>query len=198
MRPDDLRVARVLGRHFNDMHGLRHVVAGVGVAIPAAAYLLRPDQPVILALSVVVVFIGMTIGKTYLGRYYAREFGRIPGSERRSMMIGAAMGVSFVVDSHVPGLPSVTCALLAAWRSWIVFDCWPLRKYQLLTVAAAVYVSIMHVRVPETPTFVWIAQGVLIFGWALVPTGIADHVLLTRLMRRRAARDAIAARNVTE
>jgi hypothetical protein len=168
------------------------------VAIPAAAYLLRPDQPVILALSVVVVFIGMTIGKTYLGRYYAREFGRIPGSERRSMMIGAAMGVSFVVDSHVPGLPSVTCALLAAWRSWIVFDCWPLRKYQLLTVAAAVYVSIMHVRVPETPTFVWIAQGVLIFGWALVPTGIADHVLLTRLMRRRAARDAIAARNVTE
>jgi hypothetical protein len=198
MRPDDLRVARVLARHFNDMHGLRHVVAGVGVAIPAAAYLLRPDQPVILALSVVVVFIGMTIGKTYLGRYYAREFGRIPGSERRSMMIGAAMGVSFVVDSHVPGLPSVTCALLAAWRSWIVFDCWPLRKYQLLTVAAAVYVSIMHVRVPETPTFVWIAQGVLIFGWALVPTGIADHVLLTRLMRRRAARDAIAARNVTE
>jgi hypothetical protein len=174
----------------------------VGVAIPASAYLLRPHQPAIVAVSVLVAFVATAAGDRFLGRYYAREFGRISRSklelERRSMLMGAAMGVSFVVDSHVPGLPSVTCALLAAWRLWIVFDCWPLRKYQLLTVAAAVYVSIMHVRVPETPTFVWIAQGVLIFGWALVPTGIADHVLLTRLMRRRAARDAIAARNVTE
>ena len=198
MQRDDVRVARVLGRHFNDMHGLRHVVAGVGMAIPAAAYLLRPHQPVILVLSVVVVFIGMTIVKTYLGRYYAREFGRVPGSERRSMVIGAAMGVSFVVDSHVPGLPSVTCALLAASRLWIVWDCWPLRKYQLLTVAAAVYVSIMHVHVPETPTFVWIAQGVLIFGWSLVPTGIADHLLLARLMRRPEVRNAVDARSMAE
>jgi hypothetical protein len=45
-------------------------------------------------------------------------------------------------------------------------------------------------RLPTTPPFVWLAQGLLALSWTIVTTGIADHLLLTRLMKRQ--RDAIA------
>ena len=70
------------------------------------------------------------------------------------------------------------------WPAWIVWDCWPLRRYHLFTVAGALYVSFTHVRVPSISEDVWLAQGLLILCWTFVATGLADHLLLVHLTQR--------------
>jgi hypothetical protein len=190
MTKADLSVARLLARHFNDMRGLRHVLVGVLLAVMGSAYLLMPDDTVGIMVLVLVAFVGTVAVINRLDRYYAREFGRVPASGRRGYLVGAAIGLTGAIDSHAPGLPSLVFALIAIWRLWIVWDCWPFRKYQLFTAAAAEYVSVTHMRLPTTPPFVWLAQGLLALSWTIVTTGIADHLLLTRLMKRQ--RDAIA------
>ena len=194
----DPRVIRLLARHFNDVQGLRHVLVGVCLAVVGSAYLLMPDDSVGIGVLVLAAFAGTAAGIKGLDRYYAREFGRVPASGRRGYLFGAAIGLSSVIDQHAPGLPSAIFALTAVWRLWIVWDCWPFRKYQVVTALAAIYVSVTHIGVPATPPFVWLAQGLLVMSWTLVATGIADHLLLTRLMQRRRDENAPQPASSTE
>ena len=175
------RVARLLARHFNDMQGLRYALAGVCIAIPTSAYLLTNNGVAAVALMLP-AFAAMAAGNMLLDRVYAREFGRVR-VDRRVLLFPMIAGITAGLEPH--GWPSIACALLAMRAAWIVWDCWPRRSYHILTTAGWLYLSITWMRVPAISTGVWMAQGMLILSWTYIPTGIADHLLLTRLLRRQ-------------
>jgi hypothetical protein len=189
---DAIRV-RLLARHFNDMQGLRHVLVGLCLTVPASAYIATQD-PTETVILLLVAFLAMSAGSMRLDRYYAQEFGRVPSGNRAGYIAGTVYAVSSLFDQHLTGLPSVFWAFLVARELWIVWDCWPFRRYHLATAAASIYVSFTHTRIPAISTYLWFAQGVLVVCWAAIPTGIADHLLLARLMRRQREGDAQEAR----
>jgi hypothetical protein len=183
----DLQLARVVARHFNDMQGLRAVLVGACLTVVCASYLGTRDDRV-GALGTVLMFIVTIPGMMALDGYYASNFGRTSGrgAQRRSAMLGASIGILGVLDSNLPGAPSVLWCVWSIWPAWILWDCWPLRRYHVLTLTAALFLAVTHIQVPRTlDVYTWWAQGLLLLGFSAVVTGLADHALLVRVMRHR-------------
>jgi hypothetical protein len=179
----DPGVVRLLARHFNDMQGLRSVLVGVVALLVTTGYLVTRND-IVGVFLLLPAFLALALGMRALDRFYARQFGRVPVGPRRSILIGGALGILSGIDTYLHGFPSVCWSLWALWPAWFVYDCWPLRRYHLLSVAAALYLAITHVRVPAISATTWMAQGMLILAWTLIATGLADHLLLARLMRQ--------------
>ena len=185
MDAPDPRLVRLASRHFNDMQGLRGVLFGL-VTIPICGIYLSTRDTVSTAVAIVSGVAAVVAGMTVLDRYYARAFGRVSSELPRGWMyVAGAFGVVAVFDQQLPGAPSLAWLVWACPYAWIVWDCWPERKYHLLTLAAVLFISISHVQVPRAVTTEsWFAQGFLLLSFVEIATGSADHRLLVRLFRQ--------------
>jgi hypothetical protein len=184
---------RLVTRRYHELQGLGGCCWGLGMVAGSlvAPHALQSDWGL---LWVMLVFAGIAVpGKLLSDRLYKQRFGRVAtfdedGPLTNGLLMGVAFGCAFIVEKDFagPGYPHPFFLLIGAIAARPLVRDWPLRKYLVVEVAAAVLISVLYVTVPPAAlpdndtflreSFLW--QGFGLLGLALMVTGMLDHRLL--------------------
>jgi hypothetical protein len=188
----DLRLVRLLARHFHDLHGARTVSIAVPLQIAAAVWLRTGSLWLVYACGAAALA-GVALLSWPAVRYY-RRFGTIVTRKSPRLIGWFSAGIVFAlrVQSHVlVSFPNGVWLFGAALAAWLAWDSRPYRWHWLLVAAAAVYVAFGSVG-DRNGDFTWMAARMWAFSLSLVVAGLCDHALLVWALRTTsvAAEDA--------
>ena len=137
------------------------------------------------------LLIAAVCGYSIIGSFYARRFGKVeelpyPGASVGLQMILVLVILALAITADVVAEPPVfVSGLLIAF--WIAVIVWPARSVRAQYLGIAILLMLVSL-LPVTGISrerVGLIYG-LVFGSALVISGIVDHVLFTRLLREPA------------
>lgn len=186
-----LRTIRLVTERYNELQGLRLVIAGAMLAATCGGLLIAQARQRAVLIAIIVTFAAMLPCQSLLTRYYAARFGRIvvQVSRRNGLWLLAAMAIALALSGKPfgPGQLAGVFLIGAAGASWIAIRDWPLRGYHLLGAVAAAFgasIQLMAVHAQSLPSAQ--ATAFLVFGLAYIPIGFLDHRLLASVMRPEA------------
>jgi hypothetical protein len=197
MDEQDLRLIRLVTRHFLDLRGLSNVVIACLAVVTGLGWLLTQSFGDTLAVLVVAYVCALSaLQRTHT--YYAERYGRvvIETPSRRVEMAFVMLSTIFLAPSDHPSSAWPLWIISAGYPAWLVIDGWPFRAHHLASVAAMVTAAFISLRADSY--FNGIAQGLVLVGVTEVVCGFADHALLERAMtvfRDRASGALAAPRN---
>jgi hypothetical protein len=185
--PRQLELIHDLAANYSDRQGLRIVPIGLAVlcqALPLPDQLLGFDPHFALLVAGVLGY--LTIGRLYARRYGSVEELPYPGpSPTLQVTLALLLLLMTMMLDIVTRPPVFLSGLLIAL--WIGLVGWPARlvRAQYLVIGVLLgltsFLPLFGVRDGTMP----LLYGVL-FGVSLVVSGIADHILFTRLLREPA------------
>jgi hypothetical protein len=182
---------RFLSRRFNELKGLRVAFTGLCIAAGLGSYLAlaaRPtDNGAIVAL--LVSFVPVVPGMSWLNRYYTSTFGRqvsAPAPKWPVLLMVPVFWFMVYLNARFPSIPAgaPTLVVVAVASAVVAIRDWPWRGYYFVATAAvtcsfAASASGAGVLGPgKTVGAMFIAVGV-----SMVPIGLLDHLMLVRLVK---------------
>jgi len=181
MDEQDLRLIRLVTRHFSDLRGLSNVVIACTAIVIGVGWLLTQSFGDTLAVLVVAYVCALpAMQRTHT--YYAERYGRVV-IETRSRPLELAfvmLSTIFLAPSDHPSNAWPLWIISAGYPAWLVVDGWPFRTHHLVTVAAMLTAAFISLRAQSY--FNGIAQGLVLVGITEIVCGFADHALLERAM----------------
>jgi hypothetical protein len=175
MVEQDLRLVRLVTRHFVDMQGLYRVLAGLALAISGIVYVVtRSDRLGAATMfgAVALTFLPLRAAQ----HYYRARFGRVQQGDKTYRVMIVLVVATLVAPQGIQWYWTI----VAAHAAWLVLDGRPYRWHMLFEVAAAVFAAITAPSAPVTAQA--LMPGFAVFGIAAVISGFADHALLVRAM----------------
>jgi len=181
MDEQDLRLIRLVSRHFADLQGFSNVVLASGAIVIGVAWLVTQSFGETLAiLAATYACTLMALQRTHT--YYADRYGRVvveKGSGRVGLVFTVLATVFLAPSSH-PSSAWPMWMISAAFPAWLVIDGWPYRAHHLVSVAAMLTAGFISLQAQSY--FNGIAQGLVLVGVSEIACGFADHALLERAM----------------
>lgn len=178
----ELLQIRDLAANYSDRQGLRVVPMAVALLLQA----LPMDE---MGLVHLLLLIAGVIGYPLVGRYYRRRFGHVeeqpdpaPSAPLQATLFALLLFPVMTFDLMVTPPVFVSGVVVAVW---LVVAAWPARAIRVQYGA----VGIALVLVAFAPLLDVSQQSTartygLVFGAAMLLTGLLDHLRFTRLMKR--------------
>ena len=190
---------RFLSRRFNELKGLRVALTGACIATGLAGYLAAVSRPTDngALVALLVSFIPVVPGVSWLNRYYDSTFGRQIPTPTPVWMRFVPLPILVLMgylNARFPAIPAgaPTLVVVAVASAVVAIRDWPWRGYYLIaSVAVAVTFTASAsgaglLDPGKTVGALFVAVGV-----SMVPIGLLDHFLLVRLVKE--SREAQAA-----
>ena len=182
MDDQDLRLIRLVTRHFIDLRGLSNVVVACTAIVIGLGWLLTQSFGDTLAVLVVAYVCALpAMQRTHA--YYAERYGRVIIEKARSGRVELAfvvLSTIFLAPSDHPSNAWPLWIISAVYPAWLLVDGWPFRTHHLVTVAAMLTAAFISLQARSY--FNGIAQGLVLVGVTEIVCGFADHALLERAM----------------
>jgi len=182
MDEQDLRLIRLVTRHFIDLRGWSNVIVACSAVVIGLGWLLTQSFGDTLAVLVVAYVCALpAMHRTHT--YYAERYGRVIAEKSRSGRVELAfvvLSTIFLAPSDHPANAWPLWTISAVYPAWLVVDGWPFRTHHLVTVAAML--SAAFISLHAQSYFNGIAQGLVVVGVTEIVCGLADHALLERAM----------------
>ena len=178
----ELLQIRDLAANYSDRQGLRVVPMALAILLQAVPM----DEGGLIHLALLIAGV---IGYRWVGTYYRRRFGHVQEIPNDSLpaalqvVLFPMLLLPLMIFDLLVGRPVFASGILVA--VWLILASWPARAIRVPYAAVGValilvaFAPLLGVSTESTAK----TYG-LVFGAAMVVTGIADHLRFIRLMKR--------------